>query len=87
MTNVAETNPSAAKALLNPDRASKKVDGKAFILTDGLSVHFWHLTQVSWRAASGRTVPCYQGIEFLYPQLAVYTSNYCIICSPSTCLE
>ncbi|RBA20986.1 hypothetical protein FPRO05_08433 [Fusarium proliferatum] len=46
----------AAKALLDPSRASGKVDGEAFNVSDGAPVPFWHHTRVIWKTARGEDV-------------------------------
>ncbi|MCJ1399128.1 hypothetical protein MMC11_002330 [Xylographa trunciseda] len=46
----------AAKALLDPSLASGKVDGEAFIITDGTRFQFWDLSRLIWSAA-GNTTP------------------------------
>ncbi|KAI3588153.1 hypothetical protein IWW34DRAFT_18465 [Fusarium oxysporum f. sp. albedinis] len=45
-----------AKALLDPSRASGKVDGEAFNVSDGAPVPFWHHTGVIWKTARGEDV-------------------------------
>jgi sterol-4alpha-carboxylate 3-dehydrogenase (decarboxylating) len=40
--NAATAHILAAKALLNPSRASGKVDGEAFIISDGVAIPFWY---------------------------------------------
>lgn len=62
MTKATKAKALAAKALLHTDRASKTGDGKSFIPTDGVSVHFWHLTPLSWRAATDRTLREHIGV-------------------------
>lgn len=51
-------NPStahilAAKALLDPSHASGKVDGEAFIISDGVAVPLWYHTRLIWTIARG----------------------------------
>ncbi|KAM0496280.1 hypothetical protein ACHAP8_007541 [Fusarium lateritium] len=43
----------AAKALLDPSRATGKVDGEAFNVSDGAPVPFWHHIGVIWKTARG----------------------------------
>ncbi|KAF4475711.1 C-3 sterol dehydrogenase C-4 decarboxylase [Fusarium agapanthi] len=46
----------AAKALLDPGRASGKVDGEAFNVSDGAPVPFWHHTRLIWETARSEDV-------------------------------
>jgi len=43
----------AAKALLDPSRASGKVDGEAFIISDGNPIPFWYHVRYAWTIARG----------------------------------
>ena len=55
--NAAAAHILAAKALLEPSRASGKVNGEAFNITDGAPIPFWDLARTIWRAAGDRTDP------------------------------
>ena len=53
--NAVNAHILAAKALLNPSLANGKVDGEAFIITDGSRFHFWDLSRLIWSAAGNST--------------------------------
>lgn len=53
--NAAKAHILAANALLDPERASGKVDGEAFHITDGKPVRFWDNSRLVWRAAGDTT--------------------------------
>jgi len=55
MKNGATAHILAAKALLDPSRASGKVDGEAFIISDGIAVPFWHHARLIWTIARRRS--------------------------------
>jgi sterol-4alpha-carboxylate 3-dehydrogenase (decarboxylating) len=54
MGNAATAHLLAAKALLDPSRASGKVDGESFIISDGVAVPFWHHARLMWTVARGK---------------------------------
>lgn len=57
-TNAAQSHLLAAKALLRqPEEGSGKVDGEAFLITDGNPVPFWTFQRQIWSAAGDRTTP------------------------------
>ena len=58
---IAEAHLLVAEALLNPDHASGKVDGKAFIPTDSKAVHFWDMKGLIWNTDGEETRP--EGIQ------------------------
>jgi sterol-4alpha-carboxylate 3-dehydrogenase (decarboxylating) len=39
---------------LDPSRASGKIDGEAFIISDGVPVAFWHQVRLIWTVARGK---------------------------------
>ncbi|KAL9117548.1 MAG: hypothetical protein Q9187_005916, partial [Circinaria calcarea] len=53
--NAATAHLLAATALVDPSRASGKVDGEAFQITDGNPLPFWDLARMIWRAAGDTT--------------------------------
>ena len=53
--NAAKAHLLAAKALLNPSQARGKVDGEAFMITDGAPKQFWDAAHIAWRAAGDKT--------------------------------
>ena len=53
--NAAKAHLLAAKTLLNPSQARGKVDGEAFMITDGSPRPFWDAAHVAWRAAGDKT--------------------------------
>ncbi|KAI8720168.1 3Beta-HSD domain-containing protein [Fusarium sp. LHS14.1] len=44
----------AAKALLDPSRATGKVDGEGFNISDGVPKPFWHHIKLIWKTALGQ---------------------------------
>jgi len=54
MGNAVIAHLLAAKALLDPSRASGKVDGESFIISDGVAVPFWHHARLMWTVARGK---------------------------------
>ncbi|MCJ1382354.1 hypothetical protein MMC17_005467 [Xylographa soralifera] len=54
--NAVNAHILAAKALMDPRLANGKVDGEAFIITDGSRFQFWDLSRLIWNAA-GNTTP------------------------------
>jgi sterol-4alpha-carboxylate 3-dehydrogenase (decarboxylating) len=52
--NAATAHFLAAKALLDPSRASGKVDGEAFIVSDSAPVPFWRHMRLMWQIARGQ---------------------------------
>jgi sterol-4alpha-carboxylate 3-dehydrogenase (decarboxylating) len=52
--NAATAHILAAKALLDPDRGSGKIDGEAFIISDGVAIPFWYHARLIWTIARGR---------------------------------
>ena len=52
--NAATAHILAAKALLDPSRASGRVDREAFIISDGTAVPFWHHARLILTIARGR---------------------------------
>jgi sterol-4alpha-carboxylate 3-dehydrogenase (decarboxylating) len=52
--NAATAHILAAKALLDPDRASGKIDGEAFIISDGVPVPFWFQVRLILTVARGK---------------------------------
>jgi len=55
MRNASTAHVLAAKTLLEPSRASEKVAGEAFIISDGVAVPFWHHARLIWTIARGRS--------------------------------
>ncbi|KAJ4328859.1 hypothetical protein N0V84_000646 [Fusarium piperis] len=44
----------AAKALLDPSRATGRVDGEGFNVSDGVPMPFWHHIKLIWKTALGQ---------------------------------
>ena len=55
--NAASAHILAAKALMDPSKAHGKVDGEAFLITDGNALPFWDLCRLVWRAAGDTSDP------------------------------
>ncbi|KAJ3538516.1 hypothetical protein NM208_g5874 [Fusarium decemcellulare] len=51
--NCATAHVLGAKALLDPSRATGKVDGEAFNISDGAPMPFWHHIKIIWKVARG----------------------------------
>ena len=55
--NAATAHILAAKALMDRTTAQGKVDGEAFLITDGNPLPFWDLCRMIWRASGDTSNP------------------------------
>lgn len=55
-SNAVTAHVLAAKALLDPSRASGNIAGEAFIVSDGEPISFWHHMKLMWAVGRGKPV-------------------------------
>ncbi|KAE9363062.1 NAD(P)-binding protein [Stipitochalara longipes BDJ] len=76
MKNAATAHILAAKALLDSSRASGKVGGEAFIISDGVAVPFWHHTRLIWTIARGQSRTDLVDVTILPTRIALTIASF-----------